>query len=287
MERLLPDELKHLWGEVDAGRLSHEDFAAAQDRLIGEYRQLWTGALILPGEPDLETSLLGEVAAYAGVADLAEVRRRCQQASAALKDEWHEHVDAGSRESVERFYHASDAYIYELMWWHTLVDDLSPLAYVAALDFGTRHGCRRYLDFGAGVGSGAILFGRHGDAVTIADISAPLLAFSQSRLARRAIPATAVDLTSEPLPRAAVDLVTAMDVFEHLADPGATVDAIADALVPGGFLFGRFHAEPDELRPQHIVLDFSPVFRRLAERGFREVWRDEWLWGHQAFRKDG
>ena len=39
------------------------------------------------------------------------------------------------------------------------------------------------------------------------------------------------------------------------------------------------------LRPQHIVLNFETTFRRLRERGFEEVWRDEWLWGHQVFQK--
>ena len=96
---------------------------------------------------------------------------------------------------------------------------------------------------------------------------------------------TILDQKSSRLPAARYDMVTAMDVWEHLVDPVATVDEIADALVPGGFLFGRFAAEPDPKYPQHIVTDFEPTFKRLAERGFTEVWRDEWLWGHQAFQK--
>ena len=66
----------------------------------------------------------------------------------------------------------SQATMYELMWWHTLVDDNSPLAYVTALQFGPAARVS-YLpvDFGAGVGSGGILFARHGFAVTLADIS--------------------------------------------------------------------------------------------------------------------
>ena len=35
----------------------------------------------------------------------------------------------------------------------------------------------------------------------------------------------------------------------------------------------------------HIVQDFEPVFARFAEQGLREVWRDDWLWGHQVFQK--
>ncbi|PYR76830.1 MAG: hypothetical protein DMF86_11155 [Acidobacteria bacterium] len=278
-------QLKRLWAEVDGKRLSVDEFGSAHERLLGEYKALWRDALILPREPDLETSLLREVAAYAGQSDLDEIRRRCQHASETLKEQWDATVDAGDHDSVERFYHASDVYVYELMWWHTLVDDVSPLAYVTALDFANRHRCRRYLDFGSGVGSGAILFARHEYAIALADISAPLLAFSQSRLARRGLSARYIGLTHERLPAASFDIVTAMDVFEHLTEPEAVVDALADAIVPGGYLFGRFHADPDPLRPQHIVLNFETTFRRLRERGFEEVWRDEWLWGHQVFQK--
>ena len=76
-----------------------------------------------------------------------------------------------------------------------------------------------------------------------------------------------------------------MDVFEHLVDPVKTVNELSEALRPGGFLFGRFHAEIDEDRPQHIVQDFGPVFARLSDLGFVQVWQDEWLWGHQVFQK--
>ena len=51
---------------------------------------------------------------------------------------------------------------------------------------------------------------------------------------------------------------------------------------PGGYIVGRFAAEPDSQRPQHIVFDFEPTFRRLVSLGFTEAWKDEWPWGHQV-----
>ena len=78
-----------------------------------------------------------------------------------------------------------------------------------------------------------------------------------------------------------------MDVFEHLTEPLGAVDTLADALKPGGHIFGRFASEIDPDRPMHIVQDFEPVFARFKEKGFTEVWRDDWLWGHQVFRKPG
>ena len=173
------------------------------------------------------------------------------------------------------------------MWWHTLADDRSPLAYVAALELATGAAGRRYLDFGSGVGSGGLLFQRHGFAVTLADVSGVLLAFCRQRFAARGAAATCLDLRRVELPAAAFDFVTAMDVFEHLVDPVAAVDTLARCLAPGGYVYGRFAADADDDRPQHIVHDFAPVLDRFASLGFSEVFRDDWLWGHRALRKHG
>jgi SAM-dependent methyltransferase len=160
------------------------------------------------------------------------------------------------------------------------------LAYVLALQFGLEQQCRNHLDFGSGVGAGSILFARHGFTISLADISSTLLGFSRWRLQRRGLPAQVLDLKNAALPGANFDLITAMDVFEHLVDPVESVTQLWTALKPGGFLLGRFHADKeDSNHPQHIVRDFGPTFTRMKELGFVEVWHDDWLWGHQAFRK--
>ena len=157
---------------------------------------------------------------------------------------------------------------------------------MTALQFAQQYGCRNYLDFGAGVGSGGVLFARHGFDVTLADISSPLLHFSRWRLEQRALPARYVDLKNGgQLPGNTFDIITAMDVFEHLVDPVATLEQIWETLKPGGVLFARLAAEIDEDRPQHIVRDFEPTFARLRTLGFTQVWQDDWLWGHRVFRK--
>lgn len=146
---------------------------------------------------------------------------------------------------------------------------------------------RAILDFGSGVASGGLLYVRHGFDVTLADISSVLLDFGAWPFQQRGLPARFIDLKTERLPRAAYDFVTAMDVFEHLTEPLGAVDTLDDAPKPGGYIFGRFASEIDPDRPMHIVQDFGPVFARIAEKGFTEVWRDDWLWGHQVFRKPG
>jgi SAM-dependent methyltransferase len=105
------------------------------------------------------------------------------------------------------------------------------------------------------------------------------------RLARRGLSATCIDLKVSSLPDSTFDLVTAMDVFEHLVDPVETVEQLWDTLKPGGFLYARINAESDEDRPQHIVQDFGLTFERMRALGFVQVWQDEWLWGHQVFQK--
>lgn len=282
---LLPDRLKRLWARVDAGLLTPTSAFEEQERLLDEHRVVWTRALLREGQADLKQSLLGELAEYLGEDDVSALEQRCRNVGTQLKDDWHRTVEPGDRSSIERFYDASQGYLFDLTWWHTLEDDRSPLAYVLALEFARRQPGRRYLDFGAGIGSGAILFARHGFDVGIADISSTLLRVCEWRLGRRGLSSTVVDLKVDALPSGAFDFITAMDVFEHLAEPVEAVEQLAAALSAGGHLFGRFAAEPDPERPQHIVFDFQPTLRRLSELGFTEVWRDEWLWGHRVFRK--
>ena len=285
MERLLADQLKALWQRVEAKEISTGEFNIKHEHGLAEYRKVWSDALILEGQEDLQQSLLHELGRYVKCESLTEIERRCRHAVDNLATEWRGKVDPTDRMSVERFYNETKEEIYELMWWHTLSDDLSPLSYVTALHFAEREGCRSCLDFGAGVGSGSLLFVHDGLKVGLADISSPLLEFSRWRFQLRRLSAEFFDLKKTDLPSDSFDMVTAMDVFEHLADPVEAVERLCGVLKPGGFLFGRFSAEPNEDRPLHVVQDFEPSFRRLSELGFGQVWQDDWLWGHQVFQK--
>jgi 2-polyprenyl-3-methyl-5-hydroxy-6-metoxy-1,4-benzoquinol methylase len=281
---LLPDRLRDLWSRCEAGEFGPKRFVELEREALEECRALWREALIRPESGDLRQALLGELQEYFAI-DRATAEERCRSATRSLGEAWRESVDEANVGSVVGFYDANDTYIYDLMWWHTLEDDQSPLSYVVGLDIAKSRAGRGYLDFGSGVGTGAILFAKHGFAVTLADVSSTMLAFAQWRMTRRGYQGTVIDLKAQQLPANAYDFVTAMDVFEHLTDPLETVDALASSIRLGGCLFGRFAAEQDDLRPQHIVRDFAPTLARLRERGFEEVWRDSWLWGHQLFQK--
>jgi SAM-dependent methyltransferase len=286
-ETLVPSRLKDLWAEVEAGRLTSEQYYARQPEWIGGYAEIWADALLLPGENDLKHSLCVELATLEDCDNLDEIERRCRSAMLKMKEEWNVGFREDDAEFTIKYYDKSPHYPYELMWWHTLMEDQSPLAYVTALHLALKNGFKHSLDFGAGVGSGGLLFFRHGFTIALADISSTLLDFSRRRLKARGIPATFIDLKTSELPEGKYDFITAMDVFEHIAEPEKVAEPVARALCPRGILFGRFNVKPDEDRPSHIAHDFGPMFERLAELGFQECWRDDWLWGHQAFRKVG
>jgi 2-polyprenyl-3-methyl-5-hydroxy-6-metoxy-1,4-benzoquinol methylase len=281
---LLPDRLRELWKEVDAKRMSVEECTAQQEQWLDDYRKQWQEALIGNGQEDLRTGLFREVAAYYQIADLAEVERRCANAVATLRHEWQESDAPDPKSKIENFYE-SPTTIYELIEWHTLQDDTGPLAYVLGLDIAREHRVATCLDFGSGIGSGALLFAHAGIRMTLADISTTLLDFARWRFTRRGLSVQTLDLKQATLPDSSFDMILAMDVFEHLAEPVQVVEQLWRALRPGGLLFARIHAEEDADRPQHIVRDFAPTFRRMRELGLIETWRDTWLWGHQLFEK--
>src|SRR5262249_22535880 len=184
-QALLPDRLKSLWASVQDQRISEDEFQTEQESSLKEHRDHWREALLLEGFQSLEESLMSELGGHLGSSDLAEVRRRCELSAGGAEQEWRERVHAADKESIEQFYEKSQRVLYELVWWHTLNEDESPLAYVVALHFANQHACRTVLDFGAGIGSGGILFARDGLAVTLADISSPLLHVCKWRFRQR------------------------------------------------------------------------------------------------------
>jgi 2-polyprenyl-3-methyl-5-hydroxy-6-metoxy-1,4-benzoquinol methylase len=285
MDRLLPDELRQLWSRVEAEEISWEEFEVRKDRLLDDYRRVWAGGLLLKGQVTLADSLRAEFDRYVADEVGPGAAPGYETAADAFNSQWSREVDPQDGESIERFYRETQSQLGAHLQWHSLSDDETPLAYVVALEFAKRHNCRSLLDFGAGVGSGGIVFARQGFAVTLADISAPNLAFCEWRFRLRGLPCELINLVEERLPNQAFDLVTVMDVFEHLVDPVDTVTTLHTALKPGGYLFGRFNLEEDDEAAGHIVRDFRSTFARIEELGLRHAWFDDWLWGHDVFQR--
>jgi 2-polyprenyl-6-hydroxyphenyl methylase/3-demethylubiquinone-9 3-methyltransferase len=95
---------------------------------------------------------------------------------------------------------------------------------------------RRALDVGCGAGLLAEPLARLGADVTAIDAAAESIAVARDHAARRAL---AIDYRVggvESVGDATFDLVTCVEVVEHVADPAAFVRALGAAVAPGGLL---------------------------------------------------
>ncbi len=211
----------------------------------------WRRALLLPGETDLLASGVKELADYFGITP-EEAERRAREGVHRTRDAWNA-VPRQTREEIEGFYNTSQDYIFELVYWHATLSEAETLANVAALEVAERLGARRYLDFGGGVGANLLLFAAAGIEVADADISDTLLAFARWRLERRGVSASFFDLKTESIPSGHFDLLTAMDVLEHVSDPVATLGSALPALTPRGLAIVALGFGFDTDHPMHIV----------------------------------
>lgn len=115
-------------------------------------------------------------------------------------------------------------------WWYVarrrILDDL-----LATLGGSFRDAC----DVGAGAGSHLPVLRRHAARVTAIDVSLQALGYCRQKGYDEAVSAS----LEQPLPPAMIgrfDLVTAMDVLEHLDDDARGVAALAGLAAPGGRL---------------------------------------------------
>ena len=233
-------------------------------------RDLWLTAVLLPGETDPRESALKELAEYTGE-PRERVEARCEGAVEAQRDLWFE-KNRESDDSLVDFYNSCDAYCYELLWWHALQQGDAPAWNARLLELARSDRTKRYLDFGGGVGSNAILLGREDIDVTVADISDPLQQFAAWRMKKRGIDGHLIDLKREPLEPEAYDLISAVDVLEHVANPLETLETLTAALAPGGLLvFDLIASRPDSDRPFHLMRSKYPIRSRIRSMGYRFV----------------
>ena len=236
----------------------------ADSRATGR-RQSWAEALTLDPRTDLRASLVRELAEYLDKPE-EEVFERCRTGADKLAEAWSA-AAPGTAGEVASFYEQTDAYLYDLTWWHALVEDESALAGMQALEAAVDHRAHKVLDFGSGIGSLGLLMARHGLDVTLAEINPTLSGYARWRFGRRGLSARFFDAGSEALPEAAFDFVSAVDVLEHLPDPRAALMPLAAALRPGGTLFVHLPPEADRSRPMHLWHDPDALLRHLDEAG--------------------
>ena len=218
----------------------------------GTLLRRWREAFLLPGYADPEESAVTELADTYGI-PVDETMARCRSATADSKAHW-EAAPRDTPAEIAGFYDTCHAYAFEHMYWHATFTGGESLVNAAAVELGLRRGARRALDFGGGVGTNALMFARAGFETWHADLSGPLMDFTRGRFERRGLPPPRfVDLRSETLPEARFDLVTVVDVLEHVPDPLEIMSRIARSLAPGGRIVVAMGFGQDPDRPMHIV----------------------------------
>jgi len=200
-----------------------------------------------------------------------ECRSRCLHWEELSVNEWRS-ADRSTPEGLQDFYNSIESWSFDLLWY----------AYLQSCGFGfpssvvaARWALQKcpggnHLDFGSGVGVTGQLFGRLGFTSTGADVSRPLLEFARWRVQRHGDSATFLDLTSQTLPSAHFDIVTATDSLVHVPDFDATARQLHQAIKPGGWLMTNFDVRPkgaDE-SAWHLYDNALDLEYRLRRAGF-------------------
>jgi GT2 family glycosyltransferase len=129
--------------------------------------------------------------------------------------------EAASVADEQRFYHSSEAYLYDLtafamagtkLPYHTVLASLVPAG-------------ARLLDYGCGIGADGLRLLQRGYRVEFADFANPSLEYLRWRLARRGLSAPLHVIDGSPVP-GGFALAYAFDVLEHVEDPWTFLAAL-------------------------------------------------------------
>src|SRR5688572_7595419 len=129
-------------------------------------------------------------------------------------------------------------------WWDPgsefkPLHDINPLRLDHIDRIAGLHG-KRVLDVGCGGGILAEAMAARGARVTGIDLAEKPLKIAQLHLYESALEVEYLEIAAEELATKRsghYDVVTCMELLEHVPDPAATVRACADLVKPGGFVF--------------------------------------------------
>lgn len=158
-----------------------------------------------------------------------------------------------------------------------LVEDLAKFVFAARYAAGCR-----VLDAGCGAGQGTAYLASHGAAHVIGvDIAAEAVAFAQQRVGGPNLAFAAMDVTRLCFPDASFDLVTSIEVIEHLHDYERYVAEMRRVVRDGGMLILSTpnklitSPRPGMMWPYHIHEFYPDELYGLLGRYFTHVER----WG--------
>jgi len=226
-------------------------------------------ALLSPaGRGDIREGVLEDLSHYYGFS-YDECIERCLDWERYSLQEWYG-ADRETPAGITDFYNTVSSWGFDLLWFAYL--QASGFAYpvsVAAIESLAPRAPGRHLDFGSGVGVTSQVFAEQGYAITLADISSPLLEFARFRLERRGIHATYINLNHDDLPASGFDVVTAIDTLAHVPSVPDTAAQLHGTIDRGGFLFSNFDVRPKTYENAwHLYDDDLPLRWDLHRAGF-------------------
>jgi hypothetical protein len=180
-----------------------------------------------------------------------------------LAREWAK-ISRQTPEQIEEFYRTTDGYLYNLTEWHAA--NRFPYAETIG-DFAASKGFRHLLEFGCGIGTDGLKLLARGFNVTFYDFRNASTEYLKWRLEKRRLKATILYAGEDEPPKN--DLTFAIDVIEHLPDPGTTLKELAartNALVPHFPITTQQHKYP-----MHFHLNKRQLRQVIRGQGFRRV----------------
>lgn len=209
------------------------------------YEKIWRDALV-PGcsKETFADGLYCELAEYVNK-PVPLIKEWGEHSQERLNSEWKPEYDVDSR----GYYQNNTTYLYNLVHWHANYGEAK--ARVSLMLHLKSMGKTSVLDFGSGVGSTALLFASNGFNISVADIAEPLLSYMSWRMNRRGFDCRIYNLNKDSLPIDAFDAISAIDVFEHVNDPKATLQNIYNSLHEGGLIC--FNVCGGEGAPMHVT----------------------------------
>jgi 2-polyprenyl-3-methyl-5-hydroxy-6-metoxy-1,4-benzoquinol methylase len=132
----------------------------------------------------------------------------------------------------------------------------------------------RVVDVGCGHGGFVMLLGRAGFEATGLELSQWVVDFARRTFG---VPVMQGPLEEQALAPESVDIITMMDVLEHLSDPVGTLRAALTKLGDAGLLVIQTPAVPPGLTWQAMLTTGHPFLPMMRERGHLYLFRDTGL----------
>lgn len=149
------------------------------------------------------------------------VQRRCETALIELAWKFVEDYEDDPIAS----YRDNDLYVFDLSHYQTLLQQGGFPGWL--IDKLNKYKCKKVLDFGGGIGEYTILAWQNGIKADYLEVDgSKTMEYAKWRFAKYGFNPEILDITTE-LKGRKYDCVVAMDVFEHIEDPGPIIKKVS------------------------------------------------------------